>query len=268
MRKLCAAALLLVGCAASAAFPDAPRPGGVVAIEVGTSDMPAPEVRFDGRRIMVLEDGAAWFAIVGLDLDVATGTASLELSGPGKAETTFEIRPHQYREQRLNVQRKYVDLSKEQLDRVGAERKIIDAALNDWRDTAPDSLGLDVPVGGRRSSSFGLRRFFNDQPRSPHKGMDIAAASGTPVITAGAGRVSVTGDFYFNGRTVIVDHGQGLITLYCHLDAIDVQDGQELARGAAIGKVGATGRVTGAHLHFAAYLNGSAVDPAILLPAP
>jgi murein DD-endopeptidase MepM/ murein hydrolase activator NlpD len=161
--------------------------------------------------------------------------------------------------------KKYVTPDEAQLERIGRERKIIDSALGNWRDVDVDGVALATPVDGRRSSSFGLRRFFNDQPRSPHKGMDIAASEGTAIVAPGTGVVTATGDYFFNGKTVIIDHGQGFVTMYCHLSTINVDEGQPVETGEPIGAVGATGRVTGPHLHFGTYLNGTAVDPALLL---
>ena len=131
---------------------------------------------------------------------------------------------------------------------------------------SPD-LRMYAPVPGRRSGSFGLRRIFNGQSRNPHSGMDIAAATGTPVRAPLAGRVIDTGDYFFNGNTVWLDHGGGLLSMYCHLSAVDVKPGDALQTGERLGAVGATGRVTGPHLHWSISLNRAMVDPALFIGA-
>ncbi|MBT8087369.1 MAG: peptidoglycan DD-metalloendopeptidase family protein, partial [Gammaproteobacteria bacterium] len=222
-----------------------------------------PKVTFDDKPVLVLGARDGWQAVVGIPLDTEPGSASIRV---GEQDVSFDVMPHAYREQRLTVKNKsHVTPDPKQLERIGRERKIIDAALGNHRSVDSDGVSLVAPVEGRRSSSFGLRRFFNEQPRSPHKGMDIAASKGTPIAAPRDGVVTATGDYFFNGNTVIIDHGQGFVTMYCHLSEIAVDEGEPVALGETIGAVGATGRVTGPHLHFGTYLNGTAVDPDILL---
>ena len=184
----------------------------------------------------------------------------------GEAETlALAVRPKRYATQRLKVKPGQVDLSPEDLARFEQERAHLAEVLKTFSDSGPASLRLLPPCPGPRSSSFGLRRIFNGQPRNPHNGMDIAAPAGTPVVAAGAGEVIDVGDYFFSGQTVILDHGQGFLTLYAHLSAVDTAVNASVTAGARIGAVGATGRVTGPHLHFSVFLNRTAVDPALFL---
>jgi len=254
---------LLLAVFASAEPQHAPWPGGIAVIDVGPAEAPRPIVEFGERRVLVTRVGDRWAAAVGIPLDTPIGEASLRVNTA--RIVPFEVNDHSYREQHLTVSKSYVTPDEKQLERIGQERKVIDAALTKWRDTPVDDVTLAAPVEGPRSSSFGLRRFFNDEPRSPHKGMDIAAPEGTVIKAPGDGIVTATGDYFFNGNTVIIDHGQGFVTMHCHLSDVGVEEGQAVTAGDSIGAVGSTGRVTGPHLHFGTYLNGTAVDPALLL---
>ena len=254
--------LLLAGTAYGELPAHNPKPGGIAVIELpGTA---RPDVRFGDKPVLTMQEDGRWYAVVGIPLSQATGPTTLEVGGTD-SKIEFDVIPHAYREQRLTVERSYVEPDQAQLDRIFGERRIIDAALNAFREVDVESLSLSAPVPGRQSPSFGFRRFFNDQPRSPHSGMDITANLGTPIVVPRAGVVTATGNYFFNGNTVIVDHGQGFVTLYCHLDRIDVEEDQVVTPGDVLGLVGATGRVTGAHLHFGTYLTGTAIDPALLL---
>jgi murein DD-endopeptidase MepM/ murein hydrolase activator NlpD len=239
-------------------------PGGVLRVPLAPAAAARPSAWLEDVPVLVVEDKGQWVAIVGVALKQAPGEISLRLAPGGEARA--RIRPWHYREQQLKVPPSQVDLSAEDLARVAREQAEIRAAVAGAEPAAPASLRLAAPLAGPRSSSFGLRRVFNGQPRDPHSGMDIAVPTGTPVRVAAPGRVLAAGNYFFNGNTVIVDHGGGLVSMYCHLSRIDARLGEPLAGGAVLGLSGATGRVTGPHLHFAVALNRAFVDPALFLP--
>ena len=181
--------------------------------------------------------------------------------------TRSSWRSKAYTSQHLKVPPGKVELSPEDMARYERERAHLAGVIRTFTEEAPSTLAMAQPSPGRRSSSFGLRRYFNRQARNPHGGMDIAAPQGTQVVAACAGRVIDVGDYFFSGRTIVLDHGAGLLSLYAHLSETDARVAQNVLAGAPIAKVGATGRVTGPHLHFSVYLNTTAVDPALFLPA-
>ena len=244
-------------------------PGGVAILEVPGEPSKPPVVTFEGNRVMVVPNGQGWRAIVGIPLAREPGTAKVEIrSGNATLTQGFTIEGKAYATQRLKVAPKHVDLSPDNAARVAEEQPRIREAVGTFSTLLPSTLRLESPVRGPRSSSFGLRRVFNNQPRNPHSGMDIAAPVGTPVYAPAPGKVIEVGDFFFNGKSVFIDHGQGLVTLYCHLSDIGVTPGAEVKTGEKIGEVGATGRVTGPHLHWGVALNRAFVDPALFLDLP
>jgi murein DD-endopeptidase MepM/ murein hydrolase activator NlpD len=242
-------------------------PGGVARIPLGASEQP-PRVRLGGERVLLLREGSEWVAFVGIALAAKPGSkmqVQAEHADGRQEQIEIDIVPKTYASQYLKVSPDKVDLSKRDLKRYERERAHLSAVLRTFTDTPPATLAMLQPTPGPRSSSFGLQRFFNGQARNRHGGMDIAAPEGTPVVAANAGRVIDAGDYFFQGRTVVLDHGRGFLSLYAHLSAIDTAVGDAVSAGSPIGKVGATGRVTGPHLHFSVYLNAVAVDPAFFL---
>lgn len=242
-------------------------PGGVAVVNLGPAQSPPP-TRLNGRKVLIAGDASGWFAVVGIPLETNAGTElplAVERAG-GRIETiALAIGSKEYATQHLTVKPGQVELSPADLARHEQERAHLEEVRNTFTASAPDSLRLLQPCEGPRSDSFGKRRFFNGQPRNPHGGMDIAAPAGTPVVAAGAGTVIDTGDYFFSGQTVVIDHGSGFLTLYAHLSAIEAGIGDRVPAGMQIGRVGATGRVTGPHLHFSVYLNAVAVDPGLFL---
>ena len=242
-------------------------PGGVLLLPLGAAaDRP---LAWQGDvPVLVLGSPAGWTAVLGMPLDAAPGAGQLRLQAAGLPATLpYQVLPHRYAEQRLTVAPRHVDLSAAALARHQRERAHQATLIARFSQPLPAQLRMQPPVGGAQSSSFGLRRVFNGQPRSPHSGMDIAAPTGTPVLAPLDGQVADVGDYFFNGQTVWLDHGGGLLSMLCHLSRIDVQPGDTVRTDDPLGAVGDTGRVTGPHLHWSVSLNRAMVDPALFLAA-
>ena len=249
-----------------------PVPGGISHLPL-KAEQP-PKVMFGKHRVMVLPaaetayaDRADWVALIGIPLSSKPGNHQATVNG---TPLNFEIKNKSYKEQRLIIKNKRkVNPTKLDMTRINRKKKKILTALASW--SAPQTLPVTQllkPAQGPYSSPFGLRRFYNDQPRSPHSGLDIAAPKDSAIIAPAAGKIVATGEYFFNGRTVIIDHGYGLTTMYCHMNRIDVALGEQVDSGFQLGTIGATGRVTGPHLHWGVSLNNARIDPSLLMVEP
>ncbi len=259
----------LAGTGVAALPTHSPVPGGVAVIDLGPAGEAAPGARWGEQQLAVVRERGRWFALLGIPLDTLPGELEIMVfSGSTAGGRSVAVRPKNYPEQRLTVKdKRKVEPDPDDLARIAREREVTDAVKRRFSAGAPDT-GLALPAAGPLSSRFGLRRVFNGQPRNPHAGLDVAVGTGAPVRAPAAGIVADTGDYFFNGNTVFIDHGQGLITASMHLSRIDVRPGQAVAKGEVVGAAGATGRVTGPHLHWAVFLNNTAVDPELFLARP
>jgi len=241
-----------------------PVPGGVAGVDLGTAAQ-APKASYQGKPVLVVKEQDSWLAIVGVPLTVKPGVQQIS---SGARTLNFTVGSKNYPEQRITLKNKQqVNPDPENLKRIERELDVQVAAYRTFSPNTPSNLLLDKPVNGPLSSKFGVRRFFNGEERNPHAGLDFAVPAGTPIKTPANGKVILIGNYFFNGNTVFVDHGQGFISMFCHMSKIDVTVGQQLVRGAVVGKVGSTGRATGPHMHWNISLNDARVDPAIFIGA-
>ncbi|BBN62126.1 MULTISPECIES: peptidoglycan DD-metalloendopeptidase family protein [Pseudomonas] len=244
---------------------DKPVPGGVAVVDLGTGAQ-APTATYQGKPVLVVkEQGTRWLAIVGIPLTVKPGTQQVTSGG---RTLNFTVGIKKYPEQHITLKNKrQVNPNPEDNKRIEGELAEQLRAYRSFSPGTPSNLILDKPVNGPLSSKFGVRRFFNGEERNPHSGLDFAVPAGTPIKSPAAGKVILTGNYFFNGNTVFVDHGQGFISMFCHMSKIDVKVGDLVPRGGVVGKVGATGRATGPHMHWNVSLNDARVDPAIFIGA-
>ncbi len=244
-----------------------PIAGGVSIFELGPySD--APNVSYQGDRVAAIKVSGDWFAVVGIPLSAEVGAeVAIKVKVDDWISFSYLVRvlENDYGEEKLKVASKHVALSQTNLERHQSEKTHIDAVKRTFTQKKLDSFKLRMPVEGRLSSTFGFRRIYNGEPRSPHSGMDIAASTGTVVLAASPGLIIDVGDYFFSGKMVTIDHGSGFLTLYAHLSEIDVSVGDVVSHKSQIGRVGVSGRVTGPHLHFGVILNGVSVNPDLFL---
>lgn len=250
------------------AFPsNSLRPGGIAIINVLPSNLPKPYVSYQSSPVALVKGQQNWLAIVGISLGAKQGSHKIKIKEQsGRTHVkSFRVKSHKYKTQRLTIKNKNkVNPNKKSSKRIEREY-LIKQKLKKTFTSGQPKLNFMRPVSGRDSGRFGLRRILNNQKRNPHSGMDIAAPEGRKIKAAESGRVIFVGDLFFTGKVVYIDHGNGLLSLYAHLSKTHVKEGQQVKRGDVIARVGKTGRVTGAHLHWTVYLNGNAVDPALFI---
>jgi murein DD-endopeptidase MepM/ murein hydrolase activator NlpD len=251
------------------------QPGEVVRLDIaGTRPVNSLTVQAFDRNIAAARVGqGAWRALIGIDLDVTAGDYPVTIDvnyGDGTRtvhEQTLAVEAKEFPTRQLRVAPQFVNPPPSVQHRIDRERRQLGALFSAvgpeprWTGTFLRPIEVSVVSG------FGVRSVYNGEPRAPHSGADFASPSGTPVLAPGGGRVVLAEPLYFTGRTVVIDHGVGLVSLLAHLSRIDVRVGADVVAGARVGLVGATGRATGPHLHWTVRLQGARVDPMSVIAA-
>ena len=248
------------------AIENQPYIGGVALVDIGLFDK-KPKVFYKAKEAKVIQKNGSYFAVIGIGLDEKIGKRHIVAVGDDtKRDFYFQVRPKTYKKEYIKLKsNKRVTLSKKNLNRFHKEKAKAKKLLNSFNKTIDSDLKFITPVHGRISSPFGKRRIFNNKAKAPHSGIDIAAKKGTPIKAAESGYVAIREEFFFNGNTIYLDHGEGVVTLYCHMNGFAVEEGDFVNKGDIIGYVGSTGRATGPHLHFGVVLNSKSVNPKIFI---
>lgn len=245
--------------ASEAPLPNHNIPGGIISLPVE----PGHTITLDGKPVLTTTSGGQKYAVIGVPLK-AEGELILSIDGKEQPQV---LENFAYEEQHIEIKNKRkVNPQKNDMDRIGREYNQMTPVYRSYSEELTDDWNrMILPTTGPYSSAFGLKRFFNGQARKPHSGIDIAAPEGTDIVAPAGGTIVLTGNFFFNGNSVFIDHGQGLISMMCHMSRVDVKEGDTVKQGDLLGAVGKTGRATGPHLHWTVSLNNARVNPKLLL---
>ena len=248
------------------ALSNQPFQGGVAVINIGEFEQ-KPKVFFKAREVKVLQKDGDYIAVIGIAIDEKAGEKHIvAVTKKKKEHIYFDVDAKSYKKEYIKLKtNKRVTLSKTDLQRFQKEKKKTKKILKSFNKNISSNLEFISPLSGRISSTFGKKRYYNGKAKSPHKGTDIAAKRGTPIVASLGGKVVLRKDLFFNGNTIYLDHGEGVITMYSHMQKFAVNDGDDIQKGDVIGYVGTTGRSTGPHLHFGIILNGEAIDPGVFI---
>jgi murein DD-endopeptidase MepM/ murein hydrolase activator NlpD len=244
--------------------------GDLILVRITVKDRETPQMIWMNREIYLAPNRqkTVWDGFLAADLTAKPGRyrALLKKNPSGhEKQLVIEVLKKDYGVRRLNLPKDMVELSAENLRRVKKESKLMGTL---WEAPPSAPLWNDPflrPISGRVMTPFGPRSVINDQPRAPHSGVDLKAKKGTPIRATNDGRVALTCDYFFSGRSVVIDHGGGIQSMYFHLERILVQQDEMVTKGHIIGLVGSSGRATGPHLHWGIRINGARVDPLRLL---
>jgi hypothetical protein len=248
--------------------------GDVVRVDVVCGcDAAGATVTVFGKQVPLFPtaDGSRWSGLIGVDLAVASGTYPVTIvvedveTGPATATETLSVGTKSFPVRRLSVPARFVELPETAVARIQDESHRLDTLFQSATHPRQWHRPFQAPAGAPISGSFGARSVFNGQPRSPHSGLDFRSGAGTPVLAPAAGVVALADSLYFTGNTVVIDHGLGLYSLLAHLSTFAIEEGDRVEPAQIVGLVGATGRVTGPHLHWTVRLNGARVDPRSLI---
>ena len=272
LKKISLLLLLLPSFAfASITVKHTPTPGGIAVFDFESShNNPRAFYRSIPLYTQHIE-GTHWQTLLGIPLMEKAGKKFITIRDFSTRTLSVEIKvPQVKRPAKQNIKlkgkdKKYVNPNAVHMDRIIKERSILGKARLFYSNKILSDRLFSRPVSGVITSPFGIKRFYNGQPRRPHTGLDYAGDTGTPIKAPAAGKVILVGNYFFNGNTIFLDHGQGLISVYIHMNKYIAKQGQKVKKGDIIGTIGQTGRTTGPHLHWGVYLNRTVINPNLLL---